>query len=156
MLNNKNKIKVIIYKKNRQIVRKKVEPKNNTFTIDNQSYIIDKENFYIDKNIAVYSYREEVPIPLQLKDLKVEKGKESIEFEKVLMSSEELNTFKRSKTAREILDTIDNKIPEGIFGLISIAVIVIGFGALYYVLNEQMVALQQQLQILSEGLGITP
>ena len=156
MLNNKNKIKVIIYKKNRQIVRKKVEPKNNTFTIDNQSYIIDKENFYIDKNIAVYSYREEVPIPLQLKDLKVEKGKESIEFEKFLMSSEELNTFKRSKTAREILDTIDNKIPEGIFGLISIAVIVIGFGALYYVLNEQMVALQEQLQILSEGLGITP
>jgi hypothetical protein len=65
---NKNKIRFIIYKKNRQVIQKKVEPKSNSFTYNGNSYIIDKENFYIWKNIATYSYREEVPIPLALKE----------------------------------------------------------------------------------------
>jgi len=81
---NKNKIRFIIYKKNRQVIQKKVEPKSNSFTYNGNSYIIDKENFYIWKNIATYSYREEVPIPLALKELQVIKGKEYIDFENVL------------------------------------------------------------------------
>lgn len=154
MGNNKNKIKIIIYKKNRQIIRKKIEPKNNSFDYNNQSYIIDKENFYIDKNIAVYSYIEQSPIPLQIKDLKVEKGKESMDFDKVMMSADELNTFKRSKTAREILDTIDNKMPEGIFAIISLFIIIIGFGAIWYLLNGQIASLQSQIEALSQALGV--
>jgi hypothetical protein len=151
---NKNKIGFIIYKKNRQVIQKKVEPKSNSFTYNGNSYIIDKENFYIWKNIATYSYREEVPIPLALKELQVIKGKEYIDFENVLMSSEELDTFKRSKTAKEILDTIDKKIPEGIFGLITIFIVIIGLGGVYYLLSQEIALIIQELQKITESVGL--
>ena len=151
---NKNKIRFIIYKKNRQVIQKKVEPKSNSFTYNGNSYIIDKENFYIWKNIATYSYREEVPIPLALKELQVIKGKEYIDFENVLMSSEELDTFKRSKTAKEILDTIDKKVPEGIFGLITIFIVIIGLGGVYYLLSQEIALIIQELQKITESVGL--
>lgn len=151
---NKNKIRFIIYKKNRQVIQKKVEPKSNSFTYNGNSYIIDKENFYIWKNIATYSYREEVPIPLALKELQVIKGKEYIDFENVLMSSEELDTFKRSKTAKEILDTIDKKIPEGIFGLITIFIVIIGLGGVYYLLSQEIALIIQELQKITDSVGL--
>jgi hypothetical protein len=151
---NKNKIRFIIYKKNRQVIQKKVEPKSNSFTYNGNSYIIDKENFYIWKNIATYSYREEVPIPLALKELQVIKGKEYIDFENVLMSSEELDTFKRSKTAKEILDTIDKKIPEGIFGLITIFIVIIGLGGVYYLLSQEIALIIQELQKITNSVGL--
>ena len=151
---NKNKIRFIIYKKNRQVIQKKVEPKSNSFTYNGNSYIIDKENFYIWKNIATYSYREEVPIPLALKELQVIKGKEYIDFENVLMSSEELDTFKRSKTAKEILDTIDRKVPEGIFGLITIFIVIIGLGGVYYLLSQEIALIIQELQKITNSVGL--
>ena len=151
---NKNYIRVIIYKKNRQVIQKKVKPKSNSFSYDGCSYIIDKENFYYWKNLATYSYREEVPIPLALKELQVLKDKELIDFESVLMSSEELDTFKRSKTAKEILDTIDKKVPEGIFGLISIFIIIIGLGGVYYLLSQEIALLIQEIQKITDSLGL--
>ena len=151
---NKNKIRFIIYKKNRQVIQKKVEPKSNSFSYNGNSYIIDKENFYIWKNIATYSYREEVPIPLALKELQVIKGKEYIDFENVLMSSEELDTFKRSKTAKEILDTIDRKVPEGIFGLITIFIVIIGLGGVYYLLSQEIALIIQELQKITNSVGL--
>ena len=151
---NKNKIRIIIYKKNRQVIQKKVEPKSNSFSYNGCSYIIDKENFYIYKNIATYSYREEVPIPLALKELQVSKGTEFIDFENVLMSSEELDTFKRSKTAKEILDTIDRKVPEGIFGLITIFIVIIGLGGVYYLLSQEIALLIQEIQKITQSLGL--
>ena len=151
---NKNKIRFIIYKKNRQVIQKKVEPKSNSFSYNGCSYIIDKENFYIFKNIATYSYREEVPIPLALKELQVSKGTEFIDFENVLMSSEELDTFKRSKTAKEILDTIDRKVPEGIFGLITIFIVIIGLGGVYYLLSQEIALLIQEIQKITQSLGL--
>jgi hypothetical protein len=151
---NKNKIRVIIYKKNRQVIQKKVEPKSNSFSHNGCSYIIDKENFYYWKNLATYSYREEVPIPLALKELQVLKDKELIDFESVLMSSEELDTFKRSKTAKEILDTIDRKVPEGIFGLITIFIVIIGLGGVYYLLSQEIALLIQEIQKITDSLGL--
>lgn len=151
---NKNYIRVIIYKKNRQVIQKKVKPKSNSFSYDGCSYIIDKENFYYWKNLATYSYREEVPIPLALKELQVLKDKELIDFESVLMSSEELDTFKRSKTAKEILDTIDKKVPEGIFGLITIFIVIIGLGGVYYLLSQEIALLIQEIQKITDSLGL--
>jgi hypothetical protein len=151
---NKNKIRFIIYKKNRQVIQKKIQPTSNSFSYNGNSYIIDKENFYIWKNIATYSYREEVPIPLALKELQVVKGKEFIDFENVLMSSEELDTFKRSKTAKEILDTIDKKVPEGIFGLITIFIVIIGLGGVYYLLSQEIALLIQEIQKITDSLGL--
>ena len=151
---NKNKIRIIIYKKNRQVIQKKVEPKSNSFSYNGCSYIIDKENFYIYKNIATYSYREEVPIPLALKELQVSKGTEFIDFENVLMSSEELDTFKRSKTAKEILETIDKKVPEGLFGMITIFVLIIGLGGVYYLLSQEIALLIQEIQKITQSLGL--
>jgi len=152
--NRKNQVRVIIYKKNRQFVLKRVEPKSNSFSYNGNSYIIDKENFYYWKGLATYSYREEVPIPLALKEIQVLKGKESIDFEKVLMSSEELDTFKRSKTAKEILDTIDKKIPEGIFGLVTIFIVIIGLGGVYYLLSQEIALIIQELQKITESVGL--
>ena len=151
---DKNKIKVIIYKKNREVVIKKIPINSDSFEYNKKSYIIDKENFYVYNYMAVYSYREEVPIPLALKDLKVEKGKESIDFEKVLMSSEELNTFKRSKTAKEILDTIDKGPMENIISIITLAVIILGLGGVYWVLNGQIQAILEQIQSFREAIGV--
>lgn len=149
-----NKIKAIIYKKNRQVIIKKVDPLSDSFEYNGKSYIIDKENYYIHKKIAVYSFREEVPIPLALKDLKVEKGKESIDFDKVLMSSDELNTFKRSKTAKEILDTIDRGPIENILSIITLLVTVGGLGALYWVLNGQIQDILEQIQSFRDAIGV--
>lgn len=151
---DKNKIKVIIYKKNREVVIKKIPTESDSFEYNKKSYIIDKENFYVYNHMAVYSYREEVPIPLALKDLKVEKGKESIDFEKVLMSSEELNTFKRSKTAKEILDTIDKGPMENIISIITLAVVILGLGGVYWVLNGQIQAILEQIQSFREAIGV--
>ena len=152
MLNNK--IRAIIYKKNRQVVIKKLNPNSDSFEYNNKSYIIDKENYYIYKKLAVYSYREEVPIPLALKDLQVNKGKEVIDFDKVLMSSDELNTFKRSKTAKEILDTIDRGPIENILGIIGIIITVGGLGALYWVLNGQIMQILDEIQQFREAIGV--
>lgn len=151
---NKNKVRVVIYKKNRQVVIRKVTPESSSFSFDGKSYTIDKENYYYHKKMATYSYREDVPIPLSLNDLQVVKGKESIDFNKVMMSSEELDTFKRSKTAKEILETIDNKRPEGMFMIINIIVTLVGIGVLYFILNEQITAILNQIQALSEALGV--
>lgn len=151
---NKNKVRVIIYKKNRQVVQTKKKPKSNSFSYDGNSYIIDKENFYYYKNIATYSYREEVPIPLILKELQVIKGKEFIDFENVLMSSEELDTFKRSKTAKEILDTIDKKVPDGLFGMVTIFILIIGLGGVYYLLSQEIALLIQEIQKITQSLGL--
>lgn len=151
---NKNKVRVVIYKKNRQVVIRKVTPESSSFSFDGKSYTIDKENYYYHKKMATYSYREDVPIPLSLNDLQVVKGKESIDFNKVMMSSEELDTFKRSKTAKEILETIDNKRPEGVFMIINIIVTLVGIGVLYFILNEQITAILNQIQALSEALGV--
>lgn len=151
---NKDYVRIIIYKKNRQVIQKRIKPKNNSFSYNGASYIIDKENFYYWRNLATYSYREEVPIPLALKELQVLKNKELIDFEKVLMSSEELDTFKRSKTAKEILDTIDKKVPEGIFGLISIFIIIIGLGGVYYLLSQEIALLIQEIQKITDSLGL--
>lgn len=150
----RNKIKAIIYKKNREVVIKKIPTESDSFEYNKKSYIIDKENFYVYNHMAVYSYREEVPIPLALKDLKVEKGKESIDFEKVLMSSEELNTFKRSKTAKEILDTIDKGPIENIISIITLGVIILGLGGVYWVLNGQIQAILEQIQSFREAIGV--
>ena len=151
---NRNKIRVVIYKKNRQVIIKKVIPESNSFSHDGKSYTIDKENYYYHKKLATYSYREDVPIPLSLNELQVKKGQEFIEFENILMSSEELDTFKRSKTAKEILETIDSKSPEGLFAIITVVITIIGLGALYYVLNEQMLAIINQIQNISDALGV--
>jgi hypothetical protein len=154
LLNRKNQVRVIIYKKNRQFVLKRVQPKNNSFSFNGNSYIIDKENFYYWKGLATYSYREEVPIPLALKELQVINGKEIIDFEKVLMSSEELDTFKRSKTAKEILDTIDKKVPEGLFGMITIFIVLIGLGGIYYLLSQEISLLLEEIQKLTQSAGL--
>ena len=151
---NRNKIRVVIYKKNRQVVIKKIEQTSGSFSFDGKSYTIDKENYYYYKKMATYSYREDVPIPLALNDLQVSKGKESIDYDKVMMSSEELDTFKRSKTAKEILETIDNKMPEGIMAILTIGVVLVGLGAVWYTLNEQLVAIMQRLQELSQLMGV--
>src|SRR6056297_4281144 len=152
---NKNKVRVVIYKKNRQVIIKKVNPKfTNSFSFNGKSYTIDKENYYYYKKMATYSFREDVPIPLALNDLQVIKGKESIDFDKVLMSAEELDTFKRSKTAKEILETIDNKMPEGIMAILTIGIVLVGLGAVWYTLNEQLVAIMQRLQELSQLMGV--
>jgi hypothetical protein len=152
MLNNK--IKAIIYKKNRQIVIKKLNPKSESFEYNGKSYIIDKENYYIHRKIAVYSFREEVPIPLALKDLKVLDGKEMVDFDKVLMSSDELNTFKRSKTAKEILDTIDKGPLENILPIITLLVTIAGLGALYWILNGQIMQVLEEIQQFREAIGV--
>jgi hypothetical protein len=152
MLNNK--IKAIIYKKNRQIVIKKLDPKSDSFQYNDKSYIIDKENYYIHRKIAVYSFREEVPIPLALKDLKVLDGKEMVDFDKVLMSSDELNTFKRSKTAKEILDTIDKGPLENILPIITLLVTIAGLGALYWILNGQIMQVLEEIQQFREAIGV--
>jgi len=149
-----NKIKAIIYKKNRQIVIKKLDPKSDSFQYNDKSYIIDKENYYIHRKIAVYSFREEVPIPLALKDLKVLDGKEMVDFDKVLMSSDELNTFKRSKTAKEILDTIDKKPLENILPIITLLVTIVGLGALYWILNGQIMQVLEEIQQFREAIGV--
>ena len=154
MINNKNKIRAVIYKKNRQVVIKKIEANSGSFSYDGKSYTIDKENYYYYKKMATYSYREDVPIPLALNDLQVTKGKESIDYDKVMMSSEELDTFKRSKTAKEILETIDNKMPEGIMAILTIGIVLVGLGAVWYTLNEQLVAIMQRLQELSQLMGV--
>jgi len=151
---NRNKIRVVIYKKNRQVVIKKIEQTSGSFSFDGKSYTIDKENYYYYKKMATYSYREDVPIPLALNDLQVSKGKESIDYDKVMMSSEELDTFKRSKTAKEILETIDNKMPEGIMAILTIGIVLVGLGAVWYTLNEQLVAIMQRLQELSQLMGV--
>jgi len=151
---NRNKIRVVIYKKNRQVVIKKIEQTSGSFSFDGKSYTIDKENYYYYKKMATYSYREDVPIPLALNDLQVTKGKESIDYDKVMMSSEELDTFKRSKTAKEILETIDNKMPEGIMAILTIGIVLVGLGAVWYTLNEQLVAIMQRLQELSQLMGV--
>lgn len=158
LLSNKNKVRVVIYKKNRQVVIKKVNPEDGiSFSFNGKSYTIDKENYYYHKKLATYSFREDVPIPLALNNLKVTKGKESIDFDKVLMSAEELDTFKRSKTAKEILETInDKKLPDGMFSLITLFITIIGFGALYYVLNEQIMSVLDHLQAVTEALGVSP
>ena len=155
---NKNKVRVVIYKKNRQVVIKKVNPEDGvSFSYNGKSYTIDKENYYYHKKLATYSFREDVPIPLALNDLQVIKGKESIDFDKVLISAEELDTFKRSKTAKEILETInDNKLPDGILSIVSIFITLIGLGALYFVLSEQLVSIVNQLEALSNALGVSP
>jgi hypothetical protein len=152
MLNNK--IKAIIYKKNRQIIIKKLDPKSDSFEYNDKSYIIDKENYYIHRKIAVYSFREEVPIPLALKDLKVIDGKETVDFDKVLMSSDELNTFKRSKTAKEILDTIDKGPLENILPIITLLVTIGGLGALYWILNGQIMQVLEEIQQFREAIGV--
>lgn len=152
MLNNK--IKAIIYKKNRQVVIKILNPKSDSFEYNHKSYIIDKENYYIHRKIAVYSFREEVPIPLALKDLKVLDGKEMVDFDKVLMSSDELNTFKRSKTAKEILDTIDKGPLENILPIITLLVTIAGLGALYYILNGQIMQVLEEIQQFREAIGV--
>lgn len=151
---NKNKIRVVIYKKNRQVVIRKVVPKSNSFSHDGKSYTIDKENYYYYRKLATYSYREDVPIPLALNELKVKRGDELIEFEHILMSSEELDTFKRSKTAKEILETIDKKSPEGLFAIMTIIVTIVGLGALWFILNEQIMELMNQIQAISDALGV--
>ena len=136
------------------MVIKKIEQTSGSFSFDGKSYTIDKENYYYYKKMATYSYREDVPIPLALNDLQVTKGKESIDYDKVMMSSEELDTFKRSKTAKEILETIDNKMPEGIMAILTIGIVLVGLGAVWYTLNEQLVAIMQRLQELSQLMGV--
>jgi hypothetical protein len=151
---NKNNVRVVIFKKNRQVIIKKVKPKNNSFDYDSKSYIIDSENYYIHKKLATYSFLEGTPIPLSIKDIKIQHGQELVEYDDILMSSDELNIFKRSKTAREILDTIDKGLPENIFGIISIAITLIGFAGLYFVLSEQINAIMQSIIELRNALGI--
>jgi hypothetical protein len=125
-----------------------------SFSYNGRSYTIDKENFYYHRKIATYSYREDVPIPLSLNDLKVKKGQEMVDFEKVLMSAEELDTFKRSKTAKEILETINKKSPDGLFAIMTVVVTIIGLIGVWYVLNEQIMAIMEQIQQISDALGI--
>ena len=151
----RNKIRVVIYKKNRQVVIKKIIPEDGvSFSYNGKSYTIDKENYYYHRKMATYSFREDVPIPLSLNDLQVVKGKESIDFEKIMMSSEELETFKRSKTAKEILETIDGKKPDGLFMIVNIVVTLIGLGVLYFILNEQINVIIEAINRLSDGLGV--
>ena len=153
-MTNRNKIRVVIYKKNRQVIIKKINEASGSFSYDGKSYTIDKENYYYHKKLATYSYREDVPIPLSLNDLQVVKGKESIDFDKVMMSSEELDTFKRSKTAKEILDTIDKKVPEGIMAILTIGITLLAIGAVWFTLNEQLVLLIEQVQQLNQLMGV--
>jgi len=137
---NKNNVRVVIFKKNRQVIIKKVKPKNNSFDYDSKSYIIDSENYYIHKKLATYSFLEGTPIPLSIKDIKIQHGQELVEYDDILMSSD--------------LDTIDKGLPENIFGIISIAITIIGFGVLYFVLSEQINAIMQSIIEFRNALGL--
>lgn len=154
LLNNKRKIRAIIYHKNRQVTIKKLKPESRSFDYDNQSYIIDKENYYIYRGVAIYSYLEQVPTPIALKNLQVAKNKtETIPLEDVMISAEELNIFKKSKSAKEVLNSIEKSSPEGLLSVISIGVTVLGIGLLYFILQEQITTLTTQLQELVNLLG---
>lgn len=151
----RKKVKVIIYKKNRQTVIKKVKPESLSFEIDNQSYIIDKENYYIHKGIAIYSYLEQVPTPLSLKSLTIQKNKtETVGFEDVMMSAEELSIFKRSKSAKEVLNSIEKKMPENVISLFTLFATLIGLGILYFVLQAQITSILDRINQLIEILGV--
>jgi len=152
---NRKRIKAIIYRKNRQAVIKKVVPQNLSFEIDGQSYIIDKENFYMHKGVACYSYLEQVPAPLALKSLLIQKdGTETVAFEDVMMSAEELSIFKRSKSAKEVLNSIEKSMSESILSIVSIAVTIIGLGLLYFVLQSQISLIIEQLSEFTALLGV--
>ena len=154
MIKNKNSIRVIIYKKNRQQVRKVVVPKNDTFSHNAKSYVIDSQNYYIFKNKAVYTYHEDIPTPLTIKDIQVIQGTEVVPYESVLMTADELETFKRAKTAKEILDTVDNKMPENIMSLVSMVVVIGAIGFLWYMLTNQMNELGELIRNLTRLFGV--
>lgn len=152
---NRNKIRAIIYKKNRQTVIKKITPVNLSFEYDHQSYIIDKENYYMHKGIACYAYLEQIPTPLSLKSLTIRKdGTETVDYEDVMMSAEELSIFKRSKSAKEVLNSIEKSMSESMLSVFSILATVVGLGVLYFVLQAQLVPIIDQLSKIAELLGV--
>jgi len=154
MLGNKNTVRVIIFKKNRQLIRKVVAPKNDSFSHNHKSYVIDSQNYYIFRNKAVYTYHEDIPTPLTIKDIQVTDGKEIVPYDSVMMTADELETFKKAKTGKEILDTIDNKMPENIMSIVTMVVVIGAVGFLWYMLTEQMNELTGLIRELSRLFGV--
>jgi len=150
----KPKVRVVIYKKNREVIQRYVSPDSDSFSINKKSYIIDKENYYIFKSKATYTYLEDIPTPLTIKNIEVVKGKESVPYEDVLMTADELETFKRSKTAKEILETMNGGLPDNILGLVSIGITAIGLVVIYYLLDQQIQLILQQITELRRLFGV--
>jgi len=70
------------------------------------------------------------------------------------MTADELETFKRSKTAKEILETMNGGLPDNILGLVSIGITAIGLVVIYYLLDQQIQLILQQITELSRLFGV--
>ena len=148
------KVRVIIYKKNREAIQRIIKVENDSFSINKKSYVIDKENYYIHRKRATYSYLEDVPTPLTIKNIEIVKGKETVNYDDVMITADDLETFKRSKTAKEILETMNGGLPDNILGLVSIGITVVGLVAIYYLLDQQISAILQQITELRRLFGV--
>jgi uncharacterized protein YjeT (DUF2065 family) len=70
------------------------------------------------------------------------------------MTADELETFKRSKTAKEILETMNGGLPDNILGLVSIGITAIGLFVIYYLLDQQIQLILKQISELTRLFGV--
>ena len=150
-MGNKDKIFITIHKKNRQLIRRQIIPKSDSFDVNGKSYIIDGESYYIFRGRAVYTYLEDVPTPLRLKDIVVTKDKkEVLLYDAIEVDADNLNTFKKAKTVRDIFEAVNDGMKESVLMFALLGVMILGFGFLWFTFSNQYTELVAMMRELLE------
>ena len=130
-------IKVIYFGEGKKHYINYIIPNNSTVTMYGKTFMLNKEDFFIDdKNFVTYvfSFNRVEPVdPNNAETLGT-------------ITPEMLNVALDSNVASQILSATKNKADINMLLMVMIGVMILGFGALWYTLNEQIAGLYEILE----------
>ena len=136
-------IKVIYFGEGRKHSIKYLIPKDNTVSFDGQSFIINKKDFFVDnKNFITYIFGYNRVEPIDPNNAETLGD----------ITPADLDVALNSRIASEILNASKSKTDINIILVIVIIVMIAGFVGVWYMLSEQINALQESLKPLLEVL----
>jgi len=136
-------VKIIYFGEGRKHSIRYLIPKSDTISFDGKSFILNKKDFFIDnKNFITYIFSYNRIEPVDPNDAET-LGK---------ITPADLDVALNSRIASEILNASKNKTDINIILVIVIIVMIAGFVGVWYMLSEQINALQESLKPLLEVL----